>query len=203
MKLQKRIAFTLIELLVVIAIIAILAAILFPVFATAREKARQTACASNLKQLALATIQYCQDFDENMPCGGGVGGPMTGGGWNIPYSWVAQVYPYVKSTAVFTCPSDPNQPWGTGLAGGNYYEQSYAMNYNIGGAFSSSYTFKPVPISSFTAPTVSILYSEIQKGLICASPAGDWAASTFNGSLMAGNWWYGTGSVVATGPMGG
>jgi len=137
MKLQKRIAFTLIELLVVIAIIAILAAILFPVFATAREKARQTACASNLKQLALATIQYCQDFDENMPCGGGVGGPMTGGGWNIPYSWVAQVYPYVKSTAVFTCPSDPNQPWGTGLAGGNYYEQSYAMNYNIGGAFST------------------------------------------------------------------
>ncbi|MBZ0172326.1 MAG: DUF1559 domain-containing protein, partial [Phycisphaerales bacterium] len=64
---SRRLAFTLIELLVVIAIIAILAAILFPVFARAREKARQSSCASNLKQLALGLMQYAQDYDETYP----------------------------------------------------------------------------------------------------------------------------------------
>ena len=97
--------FTLIELLVVIAIIAILAAILFPVFAKAREKARQTMCASNEKQLALAMLQYVQDNDELFP---GLitypGVPTHGYGGN----WGAQIYPYVKSTQVFICPSIDN-----------------------------------------------------------------------------------------------
>src|ERR1700733_12377722 len=89
-------AFTLIELLVVIAIIAILAAILFPVFAQAREKARQTSCLSNEKQLALAAVQYTQDYDEMWPIA------STGG----QYGWAGKLYAYVKSVQVFQCPDD-------------------------------------------------------------------------------------------------
>src|ERR1700733_14163574 len=94
--------FTLIELLVVIAIIAILAAILFPVFAQAREKARQTSCASNLKQLGLAYVQYVQDYDELMPSA------ISGSSWE---GWAGLIYPYVKSTGVYSCLSDL-QPLG-------------------------------------------------------------------------------------------
>ena len=90
--------FTLIELLVVIAIIAILAAILFPVFATAREKARQSSCASNEKQIALAMVQYSQDYDEMMV-------PYRYFSGNTLFSWTGCIYPYVKSLTVFTCPS--------------------------------------------------------------------------------------------------
>ena len=105
MKLTKHhIGFTLIELLVVIAIIAILAAILFPVFAKVREKARQTSCASNLKQLSLAMIQYNQDYDEMYPTAYFGGVSMFNGVFgNILYT----TYPYLKSRDVFSCPSNP------------------------------------------------------------------------------------------------
>src|ERR1700749_3137570 len=87
--------FTLIELLVVIAIIAILAAILFPVFAKVREKARQTSCLSNQKQLGLGIMQYVQDYDEAFPCGNlpSQFGGLYGGG----AGWANQVYSYIKS----------------------------------------------------------------------------------------------------------
>jgi len=94
-------AFTLIELLVVIAIISILAAILFPVFATAREKARQSTCASNLKQLSLAVVQYTQDYDESLMPYRYVNGASQTWYWN----WCYSIYPYVKSLQVFRCPS--------------------------------------------------------------------------------------------------
>jgi prepilin-type N-terminal cleavage/methylation domain-containing protein/prepilin-type processing-associated H-X9-DG protein len=87
--------FTLIELLVVIAIIAILAAILFPVFAKAREKARQSSCASNEKQLGIGLLQYVQDYDEKFPTGNGASGA----------GWAGEDYTYIKSTGVFKCPS--------------------------------------------------------------------------------------------------
>jgi prepilin-type N-terminal cleavage/methylation domain-containing protein/prepilin-type processing-associated H-X9-DG protein len=101
MKLGSRKAFTLIELLVVIAIIAILAAILFPVFAQAREKARQITCASNMKQLALSVIMYSQDNDESYPYGNAC---WTAG---CEDNWDAVVAPYIKSTGLFACPDDP------------------------------------------------------------------------------------------------
>ncbi len=91
--------FTLIELLVVIAIIAILAAILFPVFAKAREKARQSTCASNLKQLGLAQMQYVQDYDETYPA---VWVQLRDDGG---YAYFYVLAPYLKSTQVIKCPS--------------------------------------------------------------------------------------------------
>ncbi len=96
-------AFTLIELLVVIAIIAILAAILFPVFAQARESARLTSCASNIRQITLAFRQYSQDYDENLP-------PrrITNSVTNlIAGNWKHIVYPYTKNYDIYKCPSNP------------------------------------------------------------------------------------------------
>ena len=98
-KRDKQRAFTLIELLVVIAIIAILAAILFPVFAKAREKARQSSCLSNLKQLSLAELQYVQDNDETFS-------PVRD--WKaVPaQTWMSMIQPYAKSNGIFLCPDD-------------------------------------------------------------------------------------------------
>jgi prepilin-type N-terminal cleavage/methylation domain-containing protein/prepilin-type processing-associated H-X9-DG protein len=99
---SMRRGFTLIELLVVIAIIAILAAILFPVFAKAREKARQSSCLSNCKQLALSVLQYAQDYDECLPMGRY---QDCRSGALVWYGWDTLVTPYCKNTQIFICPS--------------------------------------------------------------------------------------------------
>ncbi len=103
---RKSTGFTLIELLVVIAIIAILAAILFPVFAQAREKARAISCLSNLKQSALATLMYVEDYDETFPTSiylatDGSGNPCTA-------TFYTEVAPYMKNANIMQCPSKPN-----------------------------------------------------------------------------------------------
>jgi prepilin-type N-terminal cleavage/methylation domain-containing protein/prepilin-type processing-associated H-X9-DG protein len=97
-------AFTLIELLVVIAIIAILAAILFPVFGRARENARRSSCQSNLKQITLGIKQYTQDYDEAFPIGPNVVNTDFTTGWSVA------VQPYIKSLQVYQCPSDTTAP---------------------------------------------------------------------------------------------
>ena len=128
-----RSGFTLIELLVVIAIIAILAAILFPVFAKAREKARQISCVSNLKQISLGLMQYSQDNDEIMVNGwyGGNGyqaSDSTAG--SIKYKWMDAIFPYVKSNQIFTCPDDSGIHGSTGKF----------VNYqNLGGSNDKNY----------------------------------------------------------------
>ncbi len=148
---RRRNAFTLIELLVVIAIIAILAAILFPVFAQAREKARQAACMSNCKQIGLASNMYVQDYDEAYPNEPFLydnpplhslpdGRQCEGWVW-----WPLVFYPYIKNLGVYTCPSDPNvnQGWtddgksnpywpgGTGDGWGKPIPMSYIENGEI------------------------------------------------------------------------
>jgi prepilin-type N-terminal cleavage/methylation domain-containing protein/prepilin-type processing-associated H-X9-DG protein len=117
---SRKSGFTLIELLVVIAIIAILAAILFPVFAKAREKARQITCLSNMKQMGLALQQYTQDYDETLPIqtGDGVGftdgflqaGSPNDGLHGAQPTWALLLYPYVKSVAIYLCPDATPPP---------------------------------------------------------------------------------------------
>lgn len=100
--------FTLIELLVVIAIIAILAAILFPVFSRAREQARASACLTNMKQIGLALMMYVQDWDGNLPHNRfGTGGPCCSDASRWFYTWREVLHPYIKNWHVWRCPSAP------------------------------------------------------------------------------------------------
>ena len=121
--------FTLIELLVVIAIIAILAAILFPVFARARENARRASCQSNVKQILLGVLQYVQDYDEHYPFGHNQ--TATGGYQN----WYIGTDPYLKSRQIFNCPSDSQTgaAGNTGLYTPGGFHVSYAANVLVSG----------------------------------------------------------------------
>jgi len=133
---SKRSGFTLIELLVVIAIIAILAAILFPVFARAREQARKISCISNLKQIALGELMYVQDYDERFT---GWNPNPAQNAWNLPNGsgwWMNQVYPYIKNYQVYACPDDTrpdgaNNGWGYAVIPNTTPTQYYVSSYGI------------------------------------------------------------------------
>jgi len=193
-KSQIRAAFTLIELLVVIAIIAILAAILFPVFARARENGRRAACQSNLKQLGLGILQYQQDYDETCPQGALSYKGIYGMGW------AGQIYPYVKSTQVYTCPSDASG--------------STAPNTNISYGYNLIFAREPAlgadgHLSSLTAPTKSVLLFET-TGIACQPAKVSDASSNYNNYSPTGEGFglyafdgYGTGGKYATGAIGG
>ena len=121
-----------IELLVVIAIIAILAAILFPVFARARENARRSSCSSNLKQIGLGMLQYSQDYDEKYV----IARTQANAANNNQFSnWAGKIFPYVKSKQLFACPSNPDNADVMGFNMPNsdsLVPASYGMNYEIG-----------------------------------------------------------------------
>ena len=167
--------FTLIELLVVIAIIAILAAILFPVFARARENARRASCMSNLKQIGLGIMQYTQDYDEHLPAGFlSYAGAVYPDGTTHTESWRVAIFPYVKSVQVFNCPSaDSYLEWK-----GGYYitRAAYAYNYlapigtgltNVGvnlGGYDSSYP--AASLAAIADVSGTIMVTESSSALI-------------------------------------
>jgi len=151
--------FTLIELLVVIAIIAILAAILFPVFAKAREKARQASCESNEKQLGIGILQYVQDYNENFP--GGTAGTGTG--------WAGQIYLYEKSTGVYKCPS-----------GGATDTLSYAFNSDLIPSASTG-----IAQAAMTSPVRTIvLFETINDSTTLESITSDTLSAAGNGGTF-------------------
>ncbi len=190
---SKSVGFTLIELLVVIAIISILAAILFPVFATAREKGRQAACTSNEKQLGLALIMYRQDYDECYPYI-----HWNGTAWD-PYkdwSFALETYPYVKSTKAWQCPSAPTSVgtvsailnWDPDPAVtnpkniSNYVINSYIANYNG--------TTAPLADSKVPQPstTIAIAESAQQYAVWIVNGWGNVYQTPSNSSCVWANW---------------
>ncbi len=181
---RRRAAFTLIELLVVIAIIAILAAILFPVFAKAREKARQVSCLSNNKQLGLGIMQYVQDYDETFPCGNMPSdiGALYGGG----AGWANQVYTYVKSEAVYVCPDDQGYN-GTTI-------ESYAINENLTSGAKVDGNNTPqggaLSIAACGAPASTVLLGETHA---CGQYTRVTVAGELTSPAITGFSWAGTG----------
>jgi len=175
---RNRSGFTLIELLVVIAIIAILAAILFPVFAQAREKARQTTCLSNEKQLGLSFMQYIQDSDEQFPCGA-----YSGYAWVQAdgLGWSSQIFPYVKSTGLFHCPDD-NAAAVTAIAPGgksvNFVPISYFYNNNLTGGAGGATVPPGLSDAALSAPASTVIVGE-DTGIV-NDPTAYWGTDGLN-----------------------
>jgi prepilin-type N-terminal cleavage/methylation domain-containing protein/prepilin-type processing-associated H-X9-DG protein len=165
-------AFTLIELLVVIGIISILAAILFPVYAMAMEKARQTTCVANLKQIVMGTMQYVQDNDEVYPLceqtsvlGSNPGNPLPNN--DIVATVFDEINPYVKTTAIWTCPDETALDTQHNLANAGGRPWDYGYNGNLFGFECTNSNIAGYPMQAFTTqvsqiavPSTTIMYAD-------------------------------------------
>ncbi len=191
MKKHTKQAFTLIEILVVIAIIAILAAILFPAFARARENARRSSCQSNLKQIGLGILQYSQDYDERMISG------QSGG-----VLWKELLQPYVKSKPIFACPSNPNRD---SLA--TNYPISYGPNCDAHGSRAALGYINDGPnLSQISAPATAITALEMTTNtwdFVITLDTGhdDFNDALYAGHLTNGNYLFADGHVKSLKPM--
>ncbi len=186
---MNRRAFTLIELLVVIAIIALLAAILFPVFAQAREKARQITCASNERQLGLGMLQYVQDNDETLTRSF-YGSATANSDMGANYKWMDAVFPYVKEERVFDCPDDALSPAYHFRTGNDY--GSYGLN----GAYGTAGDNQTPPRSSaaylvtssmLAVPSTTVWVTDNDNSPSAINPGGSqgffWPTWTSNPSI--------------------
>jgi prepilin-type N-terminal cleavage/methylation domain-containing protein/prepilin-type processing-associated H-X9-DG protein len=174
----SRKGFTLIELLVVIAIIAILASILFPVFARARENARRASCSSNLKQIGLGIMQYTQDYDERyVPTATSL------------RNWGQLTQPYIKSIQVFVCPSNTAATTGSMASGGDTsvaaIPRSYALSYHIGRPGGNPGE-RTLPLASINSPSQKVLVSEQRIGEE-GSGWTDWVGTQWENNGFAGH----------------
>jgi prepilin-type N-terminal cleavage/methylation domain-containing protein/prepilin-type processing-associated H-X9-DG protein len=165
--------FTLIELLVVIAIIAILAAILFPVFMAAQEAGRKTTCMSNQKQLVSGLCLFAEDHRGKVPCAF-FNDSLTAFGPNVPRQWKACVRPYIRTTRVFLCPSDKDAAkyksvWENAPPGSQIYDRaaSYRFNNTLVQRSGRGYPEVPFVLSSVVRSTSLILTCESQA---CPTP---------------------------------
>jgi prepilin-type N-terminal cleavage/methylation domain-containing protein/prepilin-type processing-associated H-X9-DG protein len=168
---RRRHGFTLIELLVVIAIIAILAAILFPVFAKARAKARQTSCLSNVRQINTAFLEYAQDFDEMHPfwrtrCWPENG--WDGASWNDP-PFQTKIMPYVKNTQLFACPSQSRDSYFSGCwSTATYVPLGYGYNEHLGhsGSPMTGFPINWLKLEIWRSPAQSFMVGDSKCGMV-------------------------------------
>jgi prepilin-type N-terminal cleavage/methylation domain-containing protein/prepilin-type processing-associated H-X9-DG protein len=181
--------FTLIELLVVIAIIAVIAAILFPVFARARAKARQASCLSNQRQVALAVLQYVQDYDEQLMPGWMTTGPFFyATGQNV--LWNQFPIPYAKNTQVFLCPDDRNpdaavSTWANPNPAGHVapFVTSYVLNFSLSTSYSGTPGWVGLPLADIVKPAATVLFCDGGSRAAAAAP---WARE--DADLKPGSW---------------
>jgi prepilin-type N-terminal cleavage/methylation domain-containing protein/prepilin-type processing-associated H-X9-DG protein len=159
-----RSAFTLIELLVVIAVIATLAAILFPVFAQAREKARQTSCLSNVKQIGTALMMYAQDYDEQLPSGRY--NPVAPNAADIGKGWAGQVYGQIKNDQIFKCPDDSTPAVAATASYPALSPVSYGYNYDI--------ALNPA-LAALNAPAGTVMLAEVTGDVASVTESGEQA----------------------------
>ena len=180
---SRKEGFTLIELLVVIAIIAILASILFPVFARARENARRASCQSNLKQIALGIFMYNQDYDEKLPIY--IVNSTAPYSSSNPYGWADAMQPYLKSTQIFQCPSETNGP-NSDVTSNGYSD--YWFNAQAAG----------IADAQFDAPTVTVLLGDGDSGTVSPAVVGDSSQSWTGSARYVSSGGTGTCTGVAT-----